>query len=379
MTLSTDLIAAAGRALDLETELAETKARLAELSRPQVPAVHSDRIVDSIGVNTHLHYNSSVYANIDQIEAALVELGVRHIRDYPVNLTALRRLNGRGIKASGIIGHPDQGTWAQFDYLGAIKSNPALFSQAELTNEPDITIASGWAQKMRDLNAKVKAAGLGVPLIGPSLTWPARVESNLTRAAQLGDLGVPWNVHPYPGGVAGDISPTRLAGDTAACKAVADRPVYVTESGYHNQTPSDTTHRGCTETEAATYLPRLFLHNFLQGVTRTYSYEFADQGTTGAEKRFGLIRRDYTRKPAFQSLRALIAALADPGPAYTPTPVGLELSGPADLRTIVVGKRDGTHHIILWRTVTHGTADVTVTVNGTTVRVGAQAIVVPVA
>ena len=64
------------------------------------------------------------------------------------------------------------------------------------------------------------------------------------------------------------------------------------------------------------------LEHFLRGEKRTYTYElideFDDPGKTNAEANFGLLRRDWTPKPAFAAMKNLLGLLSDPGPAFTP-------------------------------------------------------------
>src|SRR5262245_3506764 len=50
--------------------------------------VAADKFGDSRGVNVHLHYDGTLYAdNFELIESRLLELGVRHVRDGMVDTT----------------------------------------------------------------------------------------------------------------------------------------------------------------------------------------------------------------------------------------------------------------------------------------------------
>ena len=58
-------------------------------------------------------------------------------------------------------------------------------------------------------------------------------------------------------------------------------------------------------------MPRLFLDYFLAGVPRTYLYQLVDQspdaGRIDQERNFGLLRNDFSEKPAFRTLAKLLA------------------------------------------------------------------------
>ena len=74
------------------------------------PSVVSSRpastFVDSVGVNVHLGYTSTSYADTGRVLAALDELRLRHVRDSlpvqanPALLSALRRLPSHGMTAT---------------------------------------------------------------------------------------------------------------------------------------------------------------------------------------------------------------------------------------------------------------------------------------
>jgi hypothetical protein len=102
----------------------------------------------------------------------------------------------------------------------------------------------------------------------------------------------------------------------------------------------------------ATYVPRMYLEYFRRGVLRTFSYELLDEdaGSGDREDNFGLLRNDFSEKPAFGALRNLIEILEDPGPRFPAGSLGYTLSGDTDdLRSLLLQKRDGTFFLALWR------------------------------
>ncbi len=75
------------------------------------------------------------------------------------------------------------------------------------------------------------------------------------------------------------------------------------------------------------------------------------------EANFGLIATPsldpatWRPKPAFDTMKDLLAKMADPGPAYEPAPISISVDGPDDLENIVVGRRDGSYQVVAWRDV----------------------------
>lgn len=111
---------------------------------------------------------------------------------------------------------------------------------------------------------------------------------------------------------------------------------------------------GVSAWAAGIYVPRLFLSNYAAGISRTFAYELLDEdlprGAASDERHFGLLYGNFTPKPAYKSLQRLLALLADPGPSFSTTPLNLTLSGDtADLRSLLLERRDGTYELVLWR------------------------------
>jgi hypothetical protein len=60
----------------------------------------------------------------------------------------------------------------------------------------------------------------------------------------------------------------------------------------------------------------------------------------------------WRKKAEFYSTKHLLGLLADPGPAFTPAPLALSVTGGgSDLQQILLQKRNGKHYLILWRDV----------------------------
>lgn len=323
-------------------------------------ARQADSFVDSIGVNTHTYYADTAYSNFDAVKRKLIELGVRHIRenlavDMPRQYRALNELAAAGIKADLIIDDQRNRPGSIDQMLGILKSEVRGAVEAvEGLNEYDHSGDAQWAASLqrhqRDLYERVKAdaALSSLPVVGPSLVDPENY-------AALGDLSASLdygNVHPYPGGYWPIINLSQHL-DPASISSGGKR-LFATETGYHNAVNWLSWHRPASEQAAAVYLPRTFLEYFRRGVARTYSYElvdeFADATHSERESNFGLLRSDFSEKPAFVAIRNLIAILEDPGPDITPPRLDYSISGDRrNLREVLLAKRDGSFFLALWR------------------------------
>ena len=316
-----------------------------------VPARSADSFVDSIGVNVHMHYSPGPYAEVDKVEKAILEAGIRHVRDYPNNVAALTQLGESGITLSAIVGSDRLDSWARpFPvYWSNLEELAPYLSSIENTNEPNRRGGQDWPDVMRAQQeriwrtAKADPRLAEVPIVGPSITRP-----NASGEKQ-GDLGshLDWgNIHPYPA----DRKPedSRVDKELAAAQRynVGGKPVLATETGYHNSADS------VSEEAAGVYVPRITFHYFNLGIVRTYFYELIDEGVdeNDHQDNYGLVRRDFTRKPAFTALKNTIGLLADPGPAFTPSALPYRLKGVnAETNTTLLQKRDGSYWLAVWQ------------------------------
>lgn len=354
------------------------------------------RFVDSIGVNTHLTWGSTTaYANGPAVFAALQELGVRHVRDHlfanrdarwrTFNETLYAKLNylaDHGIKANLVMGEPGGADGAIADLVAAAATRvPRAVASLEGPNEWGGAAVPGWAGDLRAYQAElfraVRAtpALKGVPVVAPTLNSRSKPEE-IGSLAPIADAG---NVHPYPGGQAPE-----SAVDSAlayAGKIAPNRPVYATETGYHNALKDTTGHVPASERATGAYTPRMFLENFRRGIARSFAYELVDfkAEPSGAsrEEHFGLFRNDFTPKPAATALGNLIALVRPRGDA---TGGGLDLAlrnAPPGVRRLVLDRGDGTYAVALWQTAsvwdTRSRKDVSASAVPVAVQLGATA------
>jgi hypothetical protein len=323
----------------------------------------ADAFVDSVGVNVHLTYGDTAYGRFSLVRDRLTELGVRHIRDGLCGscgwqLDSLDTLASRGIRSDLIVGWVDNRTGTLAANLAAVRSR--LLGSVDMLESPNewdnfSGWSSTWAPQLRAYQASFWNAVQAdpqlrrIPVAGPSLVgWDSRAKlGNLSGELDLG------NLHSYPGGKPPG---SNLDYELDLARTVSgSKPVVATETGYHNALASNTGHPPVSEAAAAVYEPRLFLEDFRRGIVRTYSYELVDewpgQSQTNQEASFGLVRSDFSRKPAFDALRNLLGILADPGagqPVTADVPLTVTTKA-TDLHRLVLRKRDGRIDVVLWR------------------------------
>lgn len=333
-------------------------------------AKQADAFVDSIGVNVHLGYTGGIYDNYGgAVKPRLQELGIRHIRDglKPQRLDVAAKLTDLydtlGVKAL-LISNPSRHTAA--GALDFVKNRLGAQRVAgiEGVNEPNLFIGgTAWAQMTRNFHRQLFStfrsdpATSSLPFVTPSLAI-----FDLQTPVMLGDLSDSsdyGNIHNY---LSGRSPETGGWGDNGygsltwnfnyvVPAVTGTKPIFATETGYHNARNAQSGHKYTPESVEARYLPRLFLYHFNRGVVRSYTYELFDQGTSlsDPEQNYGLLRVDNTPKPAFHALKNLIALLKDPGTGFTPGSLCYTLSGQtANVHHTLLQKRNGTFYLILW-------------------------------
>jgi hypothetical protein len=338
-----------------------------EAVQPFVAAQSARAFGDSVGVNVFLAWNDTAYGNYTTVESRLQELGVRYIRDglcptCTYHVAALNRLAADGIKANIIVGTLSGGDAQMQATLAGIRNNVrnAVIS-IEAPNEPNLVGDPQWIQHARDyqqkLYARVKADPvlMNIPVLGPAVGWPA-------ADGQIGDISA-WadrgNFHPYPSSNVPYYNLDVLRAQSG--QATGAKPLVATESGYHTDLGATGGNLPVSDRAKAIYTPRLSLEGFRGGVERTYFYQLADPwpdasrpaGVSLAENRFGLLRSDLSRKPAFYTLRNLLNQTdGDSAPVASPGGLRFSLSGAGpDVRQLLLRSADGSYALVLWRSV----------------------------
>ena len=322
---------------------------------------------DSIGVQTHLSYYDTAYGDVPRIVQKLNELGVDHLRDGMFANPGWGEWNERYYRAVELaaahgqrflfgMGYPGWRAGTTAELVGVIAGRLRhAVAGVEGPNEYDLFHPGpNWASELRDyqreLHRQVRAEPRlsGVPVVGPSLVFddPERQLGSLEDAIDFG------NIHPYTSAHAP--SPELLRGRFEAVQHIfGARPLFATEAGFHNALHATHGQVPLPERVAASYLLRTYLEHFRAGIRRTYAYELIDEhpdpGLTDPERHFGLLRNDYSEKPAFAALRSLLGLLGRPA-AVAPTALDLQLAGDtAGVERLLLQKADGHYVLVLWQ------------------------------
>ena len=317
----------------------------------------ADGLVDSVGVNIHLHYNGTLYREqFDLTRQRLLELGVRHYRDILVE-TAWQpyydrhnALGAAGLRGLFVLQKPRLPVSVLQEFPLRV---PASFSGYEAPNEHDAKGEADWVASLRDSVVQLQTlkripALARFPLYGPALAFTNRHD-------ELGDVSAQYeygNLHNYfagrhPGTSGWGVTDRAYASHAwhlgYARKYFGGRPIVTTETGYF--TDAGTTD-SIPEDVAGKYMPRLLLEQFRNGITRTYIYELADEP---GRRSHGLLTADGSPKPAFRAVAHLLRLLADAGPGHAVQPLSYTVSGvSADVRHLTFQKRDGRYYLAIW-------------------------------
>jgi hypothetical protein len=341
-------------------------------THPEVAPADAAALRDSVGVNLHLSYFDTVYAQADRVGDKIRELGIRHARqaiwassepqwrDWNEYLYGqIGKVAARGVRYSyGFEISPGYGTVRE--RLGVLSGRLAgTAAGIEGPNEPDLFDPTGWLARVGlftpHLYTETKfhpdAAIRALPVAGPSFGTPdgPRAVGDLSRWVDLG------NIHPYTG--CSSPNPTHLQAEIDLAHRVAgNKPLIASEVGFHTALrvqPAPAVQPPCDERTAAVYTLRTVLEHYKAGIRRTYLYELIDYspdpGATDDDKHFGLLRNDFSPKLSFLALRNLIATLGS-GSAPSLTRIRLDVEqAPGDLRTLTLRRADGSYLVILWR------------------------------
>jgi hypothetical protein len=337
--------------------------QLSSLELTQLEQARSaDSFVDSIGIVTHLRYRDTAYGNYNStIKPRLQELEIRHIRDGGKSYTFYQKLNELatvGIKST-LVMDPRDGT-KPVDALTIVKTVSKSIEAVEGPNETDLNKFSyngklfpeATCDYQNQLYTAIKGDSLtaSVPVLQPSMGWG----KNITKLRFLTsfDMG---NMHSYP---ANGAPPTYKLDSWylkfARIGSAKNKPMVVTETGYHNAVNNPLSSSAISEQASSKYLSRLLLEYFNRSIKRTFIYELINEKSgTDQEQNFGLLRYDGSPKPAFIAIKNLILLLKDPGSKTFPLKtLDYSLYGnTTDVHHTLLQKRNGKFYLIVWQEV----------------------------
>ena len=333
-----------------------------------IPAMPADSFVESIGVNTHW-VNDDVYSqNYTGLKAKLAESGIRYVRDGTYQPTYIRGRDlyeSLGIRTNVLTGrrfapYPAPLDPTQIDAeLNEVKTELLNATIAlESPNEYDVEHGpdANWVEKVRNytfiLYTKTKADEMlrHLPVIGPSFTSMESYEAvgDLDQSIDYVNLHM-YQANRWPGNSGfGDLgygSVTWFLNYEARYQSPSGKFIQSTEAGYCNDIPT----RGVSEEAEGKYTIRMLAEYFRRGIVRTYKYELVNQGQTGRENVFGLLRNDLSEKPAFRAVKNLIGILNDKGADFQPDCLNYVLDDSVDnIRQILFQKRNGDFYLMVW-------------------------------
>jgi hypothetical protein len=354
----------------------------------QLRPAPADSFVGIFSVQTHLLSTGGVYGTGWEtiIRPRLLELGVRHIRERMNGASATVVGRWRDLAANGITltaGCWPQGTNysdARHCVTTANQIGPAAIDAFDGWNEVDggkvgAAWPAAWVAWQTTLYRTLKGDSQwhNRPVLGSSLAH-ANSADQLGNQAGILDKG---NPHSYPGG--GGLPGNYTANWKPEWNQVdGGKPDFVTETGYHS-CPSCTNGIGVSERAQGKYIGRLYAEYFVAGAERVNWYELIDEGvsSTDREKNWGLLRNTGAPKPAYTTVKNLLALLRDPGPAFAPAVFSYRLTASSSvIHRLILAKRDGRVYVLLWQEVyswnTQSKSDIAVAPRSATVTLPAR-------
>lgn len=328
----------------------------------------ADDFVDSIGVNTHLYYDGSVYYQkySSLIKPKLSQLGVRHIRDGASRnlngyMDRLRELETLGIRTTLTCSPNDttpQGAVSLVKELGT-----KVVEAVQGPNESNLGGDSNWVNNLRSYQRQLYQAinadsvTKDVNVYGPSLSGESAYNAigDLSDSVDYGTMNNYYSGrNPGIWGWGSDNYGSLQWNVRVAKRASVSKSIITTETGYHSLVNSNNGNNGVPEDISAKYMPRLLLEQFNYGIPRTFIYELIDAyyDPNTVDKNLGLLRNDGSERPVFGAIKNLIGLLKDPGTSFTPGSLDYSLGGNTDnIHHTLLQKQNGKFYLILWQEV----------------------------
>ena len=314
-------------------------------------ALSTEAFRDFIGVNTHLQYSRSPYADIGRDERALQYVGIRHLRD-----SAFRAGEGafdhylalaRAGRRFDLFVNADMGEQLA-RVVRLLQASPGavdlLEGPNEVNNDPVV-----WRGVRGDAGARAYQAALyrSIRSHAALAAIPVADFTDWPPSAGKADLA---NVHSYPR--RGDPPGRQLAWDWALVHAAdADkRSFVVTELGFPTRS-GGLEGRAVDESTQASRLLESLAEGIRLGASRLYIYELFDERSQSQdpEMNYGLFFANGRPKPAAVVLARLqtLLAEADAGSqALSQDPLATPSAGAE--RSVSILGRGGRTLIVSW-------------------------------
>jgi hypothetical protein len=317
----------------------------------------ASQFVDKLGVDTHINYTDGQYSDLTATLAALKYLGIDHVRDAAPNLAAdpygqthLNEAAAAGIKF--MLGVSRDQTPAEVVALlhdfaaahpGSITSidGPNEVNNWPVTYHGETGVAGALAYQ-NDLFALINSDPLlkGIPVNGFT-GYPVTIADSDQNT-----------IHPYPKN--GDQPTAAIQHDLdEVIGANPNKPLLITEIGYHTAAPGAPGWEGVSEAVQAKLILNSYMDGAFLGSSGTYIYQLLDAyAGNSQEDHFGLFRLDNSPKPAAVAIHNLTSILADNGAeadSFATSLLNFTTENlPSSGHTHETQKSDGSHQIILW-------------------------------
>jgi hypothetical protein len=325
--------------------------------------IRSAEAQDSIGVNTHLNYMDTSYANVQQVVASLKYIGVTQVRDAspspwiqgagPLSYYTYAMQNG--IKFD-FIAHCCQAGFGTDvgQSIDLLKKAPggivAIEGFNEVNNWPISWMGQTGPQAAIAAQQNLYASIKGNPALKGLAIYDLTgldIPNSLTGRADFA------NGHLYAQN--GD-QPNGLFKGIADFTNARKEPLVITEFGYASNPESGWLVIGVGEVAQAKGIANGIMSGFEKGVKRTYIYELLDQKPDPQNKyrewHFGLFTTAYKPKPSAVMLSYLTYWMNDPAAnarTFALHPLNLTITGlPATGHKVLMEKSSTERFLWLW-------------------------------
>ncbi len=322
--------------------------------------------VNTLGVNTHLSYGDTAYANSKNVLSDVAYLGFTKVRDHTPSLDAATLAPYALLAAHGISFDLDAPAGAVdpkafiSQLKGFVAKLPGALAAIEGANDTNIepvtynglTGMPAAAALQQAIYAAAKADGqlAAIPVYNTTLGGGSQAQySELGNLSNACDFG---NGHIYPSG--GPIPSDYIAANIPwQTHGTPGKATVITEGGYFTM-PGVTSWQGVNQDVQARYTLDYVLDAAAQGVPATYLYELLDErpdpNNADREQHFGLFNNHGTPKQAATALHNLTSILADPGnQAATGDGIAYTVANmPASGHTMQLVKASGASELIVW-------------------------------
>ena len=315
--------------------------------------------VNGLGVNTHIVYTDSQYANNSQTLAALSYLGIKLIRDVAPNPQnqgqgAYAIMARAGIKLDLFNGgDAPGGTQLPTTAIAAIaalaQTYPGSIHAVEGPNEVNNGgVSYGGVIGGPGAQAYQNAVYMFTRSNPETASIPVYNFTNYPDTQGTADYA---NFHSYPDVRQSCQSGGLYANMKSQMQVMPGRGIVNTELG----APSAPQVGAPDQTTQARFLVSCALDNAANGVKESYFYQlfdgYADPAGTNSQRHFGLFDSNYTPKKAATALRNLVRVTSEAGSsetAFQPGALNYRLAAPSTVRKMLMQQASGWWILAVW-------------------------------